>query len=610
MAQTPQARHQEALRQALRCQSITPVVFAARVEVRRRDLEIAISPPTPPKTPASASSASPTLRNPANRLWTKATQREAFIQHLRNWASDHDSSAYFHGSISLHPQGTVPGEVVELGRSVNCLLFDASSSDPPRKIVIRLFQSKHCRDDAQQLRKKNPAVSLDGASGDSTSRFSREEHGPILPAQHRQSISPYQLVIRSGSGWVSARQYLDKHHFANRAKTANEVVSKPLASTNTPGPAQQPTAAFLSNLVAHPPGLANQMALHQANAMFNLIAGLSPNVNNAPVPGWISLTNNNVIASANSAGSNINASSTNGVTASSATTSGQRRKSAADLARSRNTRSSVSGKDVVKISPLFRPFSRLPQELQDEILYHAIGYTGIISITRAVHVKDALLLSKAPITISKLFRISKIINEYMVAHIFRSTNFHFGMTGFTNFLWQIGPVNRSNLQNLTFRFGKTSLLHCVRWLAPDPIWELFEPPVATNPPTLTYFWRCQLQDLMKELDLLTLTVDVRDVPLADVPMLIRILKATVGGIKHIRIIDNRGPFDETKECTQGLRSRFPNMQEPTWRELGLKYYNDYKHQQWHMRHKWAIRGVDLRAPLNEWMDQDKAFFDA
>ncbi|KAF3040351.1 hypothetical protein E8E12_009217 [Didymella heteroderae] len=281
----------------------------------------------------------------------------------------------------------------------------------------------------------------------------------------------------------------------------------------------------------------------------------------------------------------------------------------------RGTESSASGKDIVKISPLFHPFFRLPHELQDEILYHAIGYTGKIDIHghRAVHVKNASLSLSPPVTISKLFRISKRINEHMVPHIFRTTNFHFGMTGFTNFLWQIGPTNRSHLQNLTLRFGKASLLHCVRWLAPDPLWELFEPPVATNPPGLTYFWRCQLQDLMKELTFLSLTIDIRDVPPADVPMLVRILKSAIGSIQHIRVIDDLGTKKEPHVCNQALHRRFPDFQEPTWRELGLKYHADHKHLRWHMRHKWAHTGrdeVDVRPVLNEWMDHNRAFFDA
>ncbi|KAF1934300.1 uncharacterized protein M421DRAFT_436 [Didymella exigua CBS 183.55] len=342
--------------------------------------------------------------------------------------------------------------------------------------------------------------------------------------------------------------------------------------------------------------------------MGHLIAALHTNVSNIQIsntqaPGWIGLRNSNVTANAGSA-NRVRRPSTNALE--------QRRKSAAGQANRGRTEALVSRKDVVSVSPLFHSFSLLPRELQDEILYHAIGYTGNVNIIRAVQVKDDPSMSRPSVTISKLFRISKMINEHMVAHIFRSTNFHFGITGFTNFMWQIGPVNRSYLQNLTFRFGKVSLLHCVRWLAPDPIWELFEPPVTTSPLTMAYFWRCQLQDLMKELTLVTLTVDIGDVPLADVPMLVRTLRSAIGSAKHIRIVDNSCSVDETRGCAvaQALHRRFPDFHEPTWRELANKYYADYKHQRWHMKHKLTQHGVDASPVLNEWMDQNSAFFDA
>ncbi|KAL1649771.1 hypothetical protein SLS61_006148 [Didymella pomorum] len=276
------------------------------------------------------------------------------------------------------------------------------------------------------------------------------------------------------------------------------------------------------------------------------------------------------------------------------------------------TESSASAKDVVKISPLFHFFTRLPRELQDEIFYQATGYTGRISIYRANTTRPASSSSEPPITISKLFRISKAINEQMTVHIYRSTNFQFGMTGFTNFLWQIGPINRSHLQNLTFRFGKVSLLHCVRWLAPVPFWELFLPPVVTNPPSLTYFWRCQLRDLMRELTLRTLTIDIRDVPLADVPLLVQVLKSAMGSVQHIRIIDNLGSAKKPIVSTQALHRRFPDFKEVSWRELALRYHADYKHLRWHMRQKLAPYDptVDVRPILDEWMDLNRAFFDA
>lgn len=536
---------------------------------------------TSTKTPVSVPPASPTLRNPANRLSNKRIQREIFMQHLKDWASNHDSSIYFRGSISLHPQGTFPGEVVELGKSISCILTDASSGDSPKKIVVRLFQSHRYDNNGQQQKVRG-----------------RKDTG--------QSITPYQLVIRSGSGWMPARQYLDKYYFTHRTRSVREkeAASQRPASTSSNANAQRPARA---NLTANfswatptlPPALANMTGNNQPSAWISLnLNNVAFNLSNTQPPAWASLTANN---------SNLN--NTNRV-AEVNTPPKQLDQDEPHSARSKHTGSLFVARDTVKISPLFRSFLRLPQELQDEILYQAVGYTRTISLTCTVHVRHASS-SRSPSTISKLFRISRSINEHMGFHIFRSTNFHFGITGFTKFLWQLGPINRSNLQHLTFHFGKASLLHCIRWLAPDPIWELFEPPVATNPSTLTYFWRCQLQDLMKELNLSTLTVDIRDVPLEDVPMLVKIMNTAMGNVERIRVIDNHvrtGILVE--EFTQDLHTRFQDMLYPTWRELSLQYHNDYKHQRWHMRHALVLHDVDSRLVLDTWMNKDKAFFDS
>lgn len=392
------------------------------------------------------------------------------------------------------------------------------------------------------------------------------------------------MVIRSGSGWVNAREYFDKHHSHSRAKAAKEAHAQSLVRARALNELQQRADALLSGLNARQHAPVTQATAQTSTAISQAIAALRTS-NNAQVNDhqahedgahWIVV-----------------------------------RKSQPNP---KTTKSSASVKDQIRISPLFHPFTRLPHELQDQILYYAIGYSRKIKIYshRTVNVKNASSSANLPITISKLFRISKETNEHMVPHIFRSTNFQFGMTGFTNFLWQIGPVNRSYLQNLTFSFGRASLLHCVRWLAPDPLWELFEPPVATNPPSLTYFWRCQIQDLMRGLSLLTLTVDIIDVPLADVPMLVRILKSAIGSTEHVRIIDNLGSKKEPEIINQALHWRFPDFEELTWKELALRYHADYKHLRWHMRHKLVPTDprVDVRSLLEEWMDENRAFFDA
>ncbi|XPS71268.1 hypothetical protein M3J09_003456 [Ascochyta lentis] len=210
-----------------------------------------------------------------------------------------------------------------------------------------------------------------------------------------------------------------------------------------------------------------------------------------------------------------------------------------------------------------------------------------------------------------LFLISKAINEHMAAHIFRSTDFHFGITGLTKFLWQLGPLNRSRLQHLTLHFGRGSLLHCIRWLAPDLLYELFEPPVVTDPVNLTHFWRCQLRDLMKELNLLTLTIDTKDVPPTDVPLLIRILETVIGSVERIRIIGNQiGTNAAVDGSAQSLFLHFRHMPEATWRTLSLNYHLTYMHRNWHMKPLWQARDVDHRPALEASMDKESAFFDS
>lgn len=151
----------------------------------------------------------------------------------------------------------------------------------------------------------------------------------------------------------------------------------------------------------------------------------------------------------------------------------------------------------------------------------------------------------------------------------------------------------------------------MRWTAPDPVYEMLEPPVATHPTALTYFWRCQLQDLMKELNLLTLTIDIGDVPLADVPMFVRILSTAVGSVERIRVTNSHGRTGLfIEEHVQDLRTHFTDIPKMTWRELCQRYHNDYKHYRWHMRQPWANHDVDTRVQLDVWMDKDKTFFDS
>ncbi|KAJ4990417.1 hypothetical protein SVAN01_04079 [Stagonosporopsis vannaccii] len=527
-------------------------------EVRKRTAAIGPRASISAESSALTPPTSPSRRSPENKQRTKRNQREIYNEHLRTWASNHDSSAHFHGSICLNPPGVHPSEDTELGKSVSCILIGAYTGSPPKKIVIRLFQSQRY-EGQQDMQEK-------------------------MENTYCQSAMPYQLVIRSGSGWVPARQYFDRHYFVHQTRARFRSATQHSAQSNF---AQ--SHSMVSNSTA---SLANIQSAGLAGLMSNNgITNLTPSNSQATLT-----SNDSVLLVRNPA---VN-------TTSSPNRSTRTCSVPAHLSSSRHA-SSATGS--IKISPLFRPFLRLPQELQDEILYQAVGYTRVISLTQGTHSLPAS--TPPPITVSKLFQISRAINEHMVSHIFRSTNFHFGITGFTKFLWQVGPLNRSGIRHLTFHFSKASLLHCIRWMAADPVWELFEPPVATNPPTLMYFWRCQLQDLMKELNLATLTIDIKDVPLADVPMLVRIISTAMGSVKGIHIIDSYIRSDKSiGEFTQELHLRFPHMRHFTWRDMSLQYHNDYKYQRWHMKHVLGLRDVDLRPILDTWMNKDKDFFDS
>ncbi|KAH5280240.1 hypothetical protein HBI72_017450 [Parastagonospora nodorum] len=244
--------------------------------------------------------------------------------------------------------------------------------------------------------------------------------------------------------------------------------------------------------------------------------------------------------------------------------------------RSRALGPAATDDDSVTIRPLFHAFQKLPAELKELILMTAAGLSGSYDLrsddygTLQPGGKD-----RAAISLSTLFRVSKNITDHLQTHIYHSTDFHFGLTGFTNFLWQSGPEKRHEIRRLTFHFGKLALLHCIRWLAPDAIFLLFEPPVATNPRSLQYFWRCQIQDLVKDLHLFTLTVDIKQIDRTDLPMMIAIMKSAFGSIEKLRFVetDNKGittPVTLDDKRLSELRKKH------TWRQMCLEYYEAHR----------------------------------
>jgi hypothetical protein len=261
-----------------------------------------------------------------------------------------------------------------------------------------------------------------------------------------------------------------------------------------------------------------------------------------------------------------------------------------------------SKKDTVAIQPLFHPFLRLPPELQESILLAATGWTRNYSLCPD-------LSSHAHLTsLSSILRLSSPINKTMAPYIYHSTTFHFSTTGFTRFLWQAGPTNRSRIRRLTFHFGKTALLHCVRWLAPDPVFTLLEPPVATHPHALQYFWRCQIRDLASELDLSVLTLDLTDVPSDDVEMMVKILKNAFKRVERLRFV--RQVQDRNAKGSSAVVDvvDFGDQKwNNTWRELCIAYVERYRH--WSSFYYRKNLDMEGEGGLYMRMHQDAAFFD-
>lgn len=274
------------------------------------------------------------------------------------------------------------------------------------------------------------------------------------------------------------------------------------------------------------------------------------------------------------------------------------------LRRSKALRSEPSPKESVTIHPLFHPFSQLPFELQELILRTAAGWSrhydlcsDDYGLTRGPKKKQV----QAPISLSTMFQISKRMTQNMLPFMLHATDFHFGLTGFTNFLWQSGPANRAEVRRLTFHFGRLALLHCIRWMAPDEVFELFEPPVATNPRSLQYFWRCQIQELAKELNLLTLTIDIRMLPKEDALMVVAIMKLAFGSVEKLHFVDCGTERLQTgDEILEGLGG------EQTWREMCLGYYQRHRTSSYYFKFEMLKGNQD---DVEKTMNENRNFFD-
>ncbi|KAF2110395.1 hypothetical protein BDV96DRAFT_583934 [Lophiotrema nucula] len=389
---------------------------------------------SPPRSP----------RNPANSFFVKEQERREFLGCLKTWSLDHDSSVHFHGSISLLPSSM--GEIYKLGQSVQCILSDSSGPNARKVIIIRLFAP-------------------------------------------RRGSTRYGLVVRNGSSWLTARDFLSKEYI-KRLHLANK---KPSRICDTYGP----------------PGTVEDLELFRSSFL-------------GPPP---------------------------------------------------------DAKDTICIRPLFHPFQRLPGELQHLVLAFAMGKQkffrpahdgGFVPSTRVTRA------ARTPTRLSSLLSISKSLNTTLTSWVYKTTTFHFETSGFTNFLWLSGPANRSNIRNISLAFGRFALLHCVRWLAPDEVFELFGTELNAFPYGLQYLWRCQIRDLVAELHLSTLNIDIESVPIRDIPFVVRILSTCFGSIDHVRFVDALGVVGSEDVRLAGLKRK------RSWAALcrdAFRRYRDVQHHE-------------------------------
>ncbi|KAL5397050.1 hypothetical protein PMIN06_000497 [Paraphaeosphaeria minitans] len=406
----------------------------------------------------------------------------AFVKLLTCWASNHNSSSQFHGKIGVLASPN-SSETYALGKPVNCVLFYNDYPKVQKHIVIRLFHP-------------------------------------------RTTGGKYALVVRSGSGWMSARDFFNKQHYLMLQAEARSKAFKEIWSKDK-RPRISMAAKKDGNTTSRRQGLARE-------------------------------------------------------------------------AEPRNT---------VSIGPVFHQFLKLPQEIQDIIWVTAAGLTGMfrpcrhrISDVPVPHIHENFYpRPNSPITISIMLRVCKSVNAHMAPWIYRTTKFQFELTGFTNFLWISGPVNRTNLRRVTFKFSSLALLHCLRWLSPDPVFLLFDPPAYTSPHGLQYFWRCQIQDLVRELHLHTLTLDLHSVVPHHVQMVVRILRRAFGGVKYVKFVEDGKDICEGHWRLQGLRER------QSWRTMCREWFEAHRAKGGYMSDERRWKSTE---ELEKDMDAERNFFDS
>jgi hypothetical protein len=429
----------------------------------------------------------------------------------------HDSSSFFQGKISLLPPEPGYNEGLALGRSVTCVLTDSSFTDFRKTVAVKLFgpqrnsKNSTTRDMEHEMKSKSMGLL---SSEVKLTEDGEEEPWPSSQGKPNPSNSYYNLVIRFGSGWLSARDYFNKLYFRH--------------------------------LAARLPGGHNHCITDTADYVFRI--------------------------------------------------------------RSQALGPPPSERDTVPIQPLFHPFQRLPAELQDMILMTAAGLTRDYDLTNDPR-RNLHNSPKRAVSLSTMLRISRHVHTTMRPHILHSTIFHFGLSGTTTFLWQSGPVYRPHIKRLAFHFGRNALLHCVRWLAADPIFELLDPPRPSGGIGLPLFWRCQLRALAKEVHLLELIVDIEGIPKEDLAMVVRILREAFGSVERVKFVDGFVP-GKTGAVEMG-DERLADVGTGVWRELVKGYIERYRRSiGWHNWH-FKMDLVTLKeGEVDLLMDKETEFFDS
>lgn len=125
--------------------------------------------------------------------------------------------------------------------------------------------------------------------------------------------------------------------------------------------------------------------------------------------------------------------------------------------------------------------------------------------------------------------------------------------------------------------------------------------MATNPRSLQYFWRAQIQDLIKDLFLDELTIDMEKVPKEDLAMVVAILKTAFGKVGKVMFVDGGiravRVDDERVTALAGKR---------TWRDLCLGYFVKYRRYSYYFKLELVESGDEVG--LGKDMDQDCEFF--